>query len=155
MPRPSPLQTCRRAFPCSPPFIALRKAHPRYVVSIRRAPPCLAQPGCPTLTGCGSFRRPFWGSFDGLTRSELGRTSPFRGEGGKVWNRRFATGGAACAIVRELSKKPPFGYIGSPPLSVRAGSGVVGIEEAIMHTTIPTHVRFAKRPWNKGRLIGQ
>jgi hypothetical protein len=37
--RPSPLQPCRRAFPCSPPFTALRNAHPRYVVSIWRAPP--------------------------------------------------------------------------------------------------------------------
>jgi hypothetical protein len=75
-----------------------------------------------------------------------------------VWDgcyRRFATGGAASAIVRKLSEKPPLGYIGSPPLSARAGSGVVGIEEAIMQTTIPTHVGFAKTPWNKGRLIGQ
>jgi hypothetical protein len=29
MPRPSPLRPCRRAFPCSPPLIALRNAHPR------------------------------------------------------------------------------------------------------------------------------
>src|SRR3954452_22523527 len=47
------------------------------------------------------------------------------------------------------------GYIGSPPLLVRAGMGAVGIEEATMHTTIPTFIGFAKAPWNKGRLIGQ
>ena len=35
MRRPSPLQPCRRAFPCSPPFTALRNAHPRYAVFIR------------------------------------------------------------------------------------------------------------------------
>src|SRR6202045_5297765 len=29
MPRPSPLPPCRRAFPRSPPFTALRNAHPR------------------------------------------------------------------------------------------------------------------------------
>src|SRR5829696_5692446 len=37
----------------------------------------------------------------------------------------------------------------------RAGRGAVGIEEATMHTTIPTLVGFTKAPWNKGRLIGQ
>src|ERR1700736_4140565 len=69
--RPSPLQPCRRAYPCSPPFTALRNEHPRYAVSIRRAPPCW--PGLfPTLTGCGSFKRPLSGPFDGLTRSDLG-----------------------------------------------------------------------------------
>src|SRR3954466_13039196 len=52
-------------------------------------------------------------------------------------------------------KAAPLGYNGSPPLSVRAGTGAVGIEEATMHTTIPTFVGFAKAPWNKGRLIGQ
>src|SRR5205823_5155893 len=50
----------------------------------------LARPGYPTLTGCGSFRRPLSGPFDGLTRFDLHRTSPFRGEGGKVWNRRIS-----------------------------------------------------------------
>src|SRR5271165_2440964 len=39
MPRPSPPRPCRRAYPCSPPFTVLRNAHPRYAVSIRRAPP--------------------------------------------------------------------------------------------------------------------
>jgi integrase len=52
-------------------------------------------------------------------------------------------------------KAAALGYIGSPPLSARAGTGAVGIEEATMHTTIPTFVGFAKAPWNKGRLIGQ
>jgi integrase len=33
--------------------------------------------------------------------------------------------------------------------------GAVGIDEAIMDTTIPTFVGYAKEPWNKGRLIGQ
>jgi len=33
--------------------------------------------------------------------------------------------------------------------------GAAGIEEAIMDTTVPTSVGFAKAPWNKGRLIGQ
>src|SRR5713101_7603589 len=76
MPRPSPLQPCRRAFPCSPPFIALRNAHPRYVVSIRRAPPNWPGLGVRTLTGRGSFGRPLSGPFDGLTRSDLGRIEP-------------------------------------------------------------------------------
>src|SRR5260221_9706095 len=43
----------------------------------------LARPGCPTLTGCGNFGAPVSGPFDGLTRSGLGRTSPFRDEGGR------------------------------------------------------------------------
>src|ERR1700704_1677238 len=83
MPRPSPLLPCRRAFPCSPPFIALRNAHPRYVRIHPAGTALLARPGCPTLTGCGNFGAPVSGSFDGLTRSGLGRTSPFRDEGGK------------------------------------------------------------------------
>jgi integrase len=33
--------------------------------------------------------------------------------------------------------------------------GAVGIKEAIMRTSIPSIVGFAKAPWNKGRLIGQ
>src|SRR5262249_45577542 len=33
MPRPSPLRSCRRAFPCSPPFTALRNADPRHTPS--------------------------------------------------------------------------------------------------------------------------
>ena len=74
--RPSPLQPCRRADPCSPPFTALRNAHPRYAVSIRRAPPCWIGLGCPSLTDCGSFKRPLSGPFDGLTRSDLGRIEP-------------------------------------------------------------------------------
>ena len=36
----------------------------------------LARPGCPTLTACGSLKRPLPGPFDGLTRSELGRIEP-------------------------------------------------------------------------------
>src|SRR5437016_11826285 len=43
----------------------------------------MAWPGCPTLTGCENFGAPVSGPFDGLTRSGLGRTSPFRDEGGK------------------------------------------------------------------------
>src|SRR6516164_2216050 len=76
MHRPSPLQPCRRADPCSPPFTALRNAHPRYAVSIRRAPPCWIGLGCPSLTDCGSFKRLLSGPFDGLTRSDLGRIEP-------------------------------------------------------------------------------
>ena len=52
-------------------------------------------------------------------------------------------------------KADPLGYNGLPPLSARAGTGAVGIEEATMHTTIPTFIGFTKTPWNKGRLIGQ
>jgi len=36
-----------------------------------------------------------------------------------------------------------------------AGEGVGAIKEAIMHTSIPSLVGFAKTPWNKGRLTGQ
>jgi hypothetical protein len=36
-----------------------------------------------------------------------------------------------------------------------AGSGMVGIEEATMRTTIPLPVPCTQAPWNKGRLIGQ
>src|SRR6516165_8408754 len=36
----------------------------------------LPRPGCPTLTDCGGFKRPLSGSFDGLTRSDLGRIEP-------------------------------------------------------------------------------
>src|SRR6266851_1455517 len=36
----------------------------------------LARPGCPTLTGCGSFGGPLSRPFDGLTRSDLGRIEP-------------------------------------------------------------------------------
>ena len=55
MPRLSPQQTCRRAFPCSPPFIATRNAYPRYVGSIRRAPS--RRPGLSVRPGEG-FRTP-------------------------------------------------------------------------------------------------
>src|SRR6516165_5085558 len=37
-----------------------------------------ARSGCPTLTGCGSFKRPLSGPFDGLTRSDLGRIEPLQ-----------------------------------------------------------------------------
>jgi hypothetical protein len=67
----------------------LQNAHPRYAVSIRRAPPRWPGPGCPTLTGCGSFARPLSGPFDGHSL-RLDRTSPFLSEGGKVWNRRVS-----------------------------------------------------------------
>jgi len=63
-----------------------------------------------------------------------------------------------CAERNRLEcdrKADPLGYIGSPPSSARAGTGAVGIEEAVMRTAIPTFVGFAKTPWNKGRLIGQ
>src|SRR6516165_10496401 len=78
--RPSPLQPCRRAYPCSPPFTALRNARP---CRIHPAGPAgtalLAWPGCPPLTDCGSFKnrlrkrfKPLLsGPFDGLTRSAL------------------------------------------------------------------------------------
>src|SRR5229473_4667550 len=74
--RPSPLQPCRRAFPCSPPFIPLRNAHSRYVRIHPTGTALLARPGCPTLTGCGSFGRPLSRPFDRLTRSDLGRIEP-------------------------------------------------------------------------------
>jgi len=37
----------------------------------------------------------------------------------------------------------------------RAAVGAVGIEDATMHTAIPSLIGFAKAPWNKGRLTGQ
>src|ERR1700751_486766 len=36
-----------------------------------------------------------------------------------------------------------------------AGSGTVGIEEATMHTAVPSPVPCKRAPWNKGHLIGQ
>src|SRR5262245_47810718 len=36
----------------------------------------VGRPGCPTLTDCGSFKRPLSGPFDELTRSDLGRIEP-------------------------------------------------------------------------------
>src|SRR3712207_25504 len=63
--------------------------------------------------------------------------------------------GRVIPIVLKGNAQPPIGYIGSLPLSARAGTGAVGIEEATMHTAIPTFVGFTKAPWKKGRLIGQ
>ena len=37
----------------------------------------------------------------------------------------------------------------------RAAAGAVGIEDATMHTAIPSLIGFAKAPWNKDRLTGQ
>jgi hypothetical protein len=37
----------------------------------------------------------------------------------------------------------------------RAAAGAVGMEDATMHTAIPSLVGFAKSAWNKGRLTGQ
>src|SRR6516162_3759218 len=74
--RPSPLQPCRRAYPCSPPFTALRNAHPRYARIHPAGTALLAWPGYPALTDCGSFKGPLSGPFDGLTRSDLGRIEP-------------------------------------------------------------------------------
>src|SRR5579863_6053714 len=70
MPRPSPLLPCRRAFPCSPPFIALRNAHPRYVVS-SAGHRLVGAAGVSDLTGCGSFWRPPWTGVYGLVLSHL------------------------------------------------------------------------------------
>ncbi len=50
--------------------------------------------------------------------------------------------GRVIPIVLKGNAQPPIGYIGSLPLSARAGRGAVGIEEATMHTTIPTFVGF-------------
>jgi hypothetical protein len=36
-----------------------------------------------------------------------------------------------------------------------AAAGAVGIEDATMHTAMPSLIDFAKAPWNKGRLTGQ
>jgi hypothetical protein len=36
-----------------------------------------------------------------------------------------------------------------------AAAGAVGIEDATMHTAMPSLIGFAKAPWNKGRLTGQ
>src|ERR1700730_17197069 len=69
MTRPSPPLPCRRAFPCSPPFIALRNAHPRYV---RRAPP-VGSAWVSDLNRLRSFRRSLSGPFEGLTSLRLGQ----------------------------------------------------------------------------------
>jgi integrase len=36
-----------------------------------------------------------------------------------------------------------------------AAAGAVGIEDATMHTAMPSLIGFAKAPWNEGRLTGQ
>src|SRR3954447_15284858 len=142
MPRPSPLRPCRRAFPCSPPFIASRNAHRRYVVASQRAPPVdLALPS--DFTGCGSSRHPLSGPSDELTRSDLGRLRPCHCIRTKKRFRRLPPGRRAERNRPECDRKAdPLGYIGSPPLLARAGTGTVGIEEATMHTAIPTFVGF-------------
>ena len=69
MPRPSPLLSCRRAFPCSPPCTAMRNARPRYV---RRAPP-VGSAWVSDLNRLRSFRRSLSGPFEGLTSLRLGQ----------------------------------------------------------------------------------
>jgi hypothetical protein len=36
-----------------------------------------------------------------------------------------------------------------------AAAGAVGIEDATMHTAMPSLIGFAKASWNKGHLTGQ
>src|SRR6516165_10818429 len=82
--RPSPRQPCRRAYPCSPPFTALRNARPCRIHPAGTA--LLAWPGCPPLTDCGSFTPPLSGPFDGLPRSALARL----GQLGRILRLRVA-----------------------------------------------------------------
>ena len=62
-----------------PMFVTFHRIAKR-ASTIRRIHPAgtalLARPGCPTSTGCGSFKRPLSGPFDGLTCSDLGRIAP-------------------------------------------------------------------------------
>src|SRR5271165_3428084 len=96
MRRPSPLQPCRRAFPCSPPFIALRNAHPRYVVSIRRAPPCW--PGL--VSDLNRTAEASGGHFRSKSDGRVRRVSNnFRG-----WPRRRR--GSECQILSTRSAGP-------------------------------------------------
>src|SRR5690348_3558997 len=66
--------------PSSLPMFATFHCIAKRASTIRRIHPAgtalLARPGCPTLTGCGIFKRPLSGPFDGLTRSDLGRIEP-------------------------------------------------------------------------------
>jgi hypothetical protein len=60
-PPPVTTATLPSSLPCSPPFIALRNAHPRSVVSIRRPPPCWPGLGVrpsPAAEASGSRLRP-------------------------------------------------------------------------------------------------
>src|SRR5438105_1035656 len=63
--------------PSSLPMFATLHCITKRASTIRRIHPAgaalLARPGCPTLTGCGSFGGPLSRPFDGLTRSDLGR----------------------------------------------------------------------------------
>src|ERR1700730_14918597 len=74
-----PLRACARPRTRLPMFATFHCIAKR-ASTIRRIHPAgtalLARPGCPTLTGCGSFKRPLSGPFDGLTRSDLGRMAP-------------------------------------------------------------------------------
>src|SRR5439155_3710063 len=66
--------------PSSLPMFATLHCITKRASTIRRIHPAgtalLARPGCPTLTGCGSFGGPLSRPFDGLTRSDLGRIEP-------------------------------------------------------------------------------
>ena len=106
---------------------------------IRRVHPAgtalLARPGCPTLTGCGNFGAPVSGPFDGLTRSGLGRTSPFRDEGGKGLESERRAHYPASPKGRVTRGKRSFTLAAGPsahapqsPFPGAAGIGSVGVD---------------------------
>jgi hypothetical protein len=54
----------------------------------------------------------------GIAVIALGRTSPFRAEGGKIWNRRFSA--IRCARIEELVSTPKAAVAGSPVTNRRS-----------------------------------
>jgi integrase len=67
---------------------------------------------------------------------------------------RLGTAAQQAQTSGNVSGKPPSARFARRRCR-RALGRAAGIEEATMHTTIPTLVGFANAPWNKGRLIGQ
>src|SRR5207302_550850 len=76
-PNPDAPPVTAATLPSSLPMFATLHCITKRASTIRRIHPAgtalLARPGCPTLTGCGSFGGPLSRPFDGLTRSDLGR----------------------------------------------------------------------------------
>src|SRR5579859_5174237 len=68
--------TLPSSLPIIATFHSIANAHPRYVVSVRRAPPCWPGLGCPTLTAAQASGVRFRNLSGGLPRSDLGRIEP-------------------------------------------------------------------------------
>jgi hypothetical protein len=66
----------------------------------------------------------------------MGRTSPFWGEGGKVWNRRLSVARRASTNVGFLIRQPSWHFVGpgpfrSAPSAGGDGCAAIGVHELI------------------------